>query len=50
MEAGAQVENQASFAVMAALGMTPADERMVYSSVRERQEPTQFFELRRPVS
>ena len=50
MEAGAQLENQASFAVMAALGMTPADERLVYSSVRERYEPTQFFELRRPGS
>jgi len=50
MEAGAQLENQASFSVMAALGMTPADERLVYSSVRDRHEPTRFFELRRPRS
>jgi ribosomal-protein-alanine N-acetyltransferase len=48
MQAGAQVGNEASFKVMRALGMTPADERLVYSSVRDRHEPTMFYELRRP--
>lgn len=48
MEAGAQVANIASFAVMKALGMTPTDERLVYSPIRDRHEPTQFYEIRRP--
>lgn len=47
MEAGAQVGNTASFAVMKALGMTPTEKRMVYSSARDRHEPTQFYEMRR---
>jgi [ribosomal protein S5]-alanine N-acetyltransferase len=47
MEAGAQVDNAASFAVMRALGMTPIDQRLVYSPIRDRHEPTQFYELRR---
>jgi len=48
MEAGAQLGNEASFKVMKALGMTPVGERPVYSSVRDRHEPTMFYELRRP--
>lgn len=48
IEAGAQVANQASFAVMEAMGMTAIDERMVYSPVRERDEAYRFYELRRP--
>ena len=48
MEAGAQIDNAPSFAVMRALGMTPTDERLVYSPIRDRHEPTQFFEVRRP--
>lgn len=47
MEAGAQIGNEASFKVMKALGMTPVGERLVYSPVRDRQEPTLFYELRR---
>ncbi len=48
MEAGAQIGNGASFKVMKTLGMTPAGERLVYSSTRDRHEPTLFYELRRP--
>lgn len=48
MEAGAQLGNEASFRVMQAMGMTPSEERLVYSSVRDRHEPTMFYELRRP--
>lgn len=50
MEAGAQLGNAASFRVMKAMGMTPIDERLVYSSARDRHEPTQFYELQRPAS
>jgi RimJ/RimL family protein N-acetyltransferase len=39
IEAAAQLENTASFAVMRACGMHPAGERVVYSSVRARDEP-----------
>jgi RimJ/RimL family protein N-acetyltransferase len=49
IEAGAQLANAASFAVMRAMGMTPVGERMVYSSARGREEPTGFYEIRRPV-
>lgn len=49
MEAGAQLGNEASFKVMRAMGMTPAGERLVYSSVRDRHEATLFYELRRPI-
>ena len=48
VEAGAQIANQASFAVMEAMGMTTIDERMVYSPVRDREEAYRFYELRRP--
>lgn len=50
MEAGAQLGNGASFKIMKAMGMTPIDERLVYSSARDRHEPTLFYELRRPAS
>lgn len=48
IEAGAQLANAASFGVMKALGMSSAREQLVYSSARDRQEPTQFYELHRP--
>lgn len=48
MEAGAQLGNEASFKVMRALGMRPVEERLVYSPIRDRHEPTMFYELRRP--
>lgn len=48
IEAGAQVANAASFAVMRAMGMAPAGERMVHSSARGREELTGFYEIRRP--
>jgi len=48
MEAGAQLGNEASFRIMLAMGMTPIGERLVYSSARDRHEPTLFYELRRP--
>ncbi|WP_312166924.1 GNAT family N-acetyltransferase [Phenylobacterium sp.] len=48
VEAGAQITNSASFAVMKAMGMTAIDERMVYSPVRDREEAYRFYELRRP--
>lgn len=48
MEAGAQIANAASFGVMKAMGMTPIGERLVYSSARDREEASQFFEVRRP--
>jgi ribosomal-protein-alanine N-acetyltransferase len=48
MEAGAQLGNEASFKVMRSIGLTPVDERLVYSSVRDRHEPTLFYESRRP--
>lgn len=47
IEAGAQPENRASFAVMRACGMTPAGERIVYASARDRQELCHFYEIRR---
>jgi RimJ/RimL family protein N-acetyltransferase len=48
IEAGAQLDNAASFKVMEALGMTPQGERLVYSSSRDRQEPTMFYAMHRP--
>jgi [ribosomal protein S5]-alanine N-acetyltransferase len=47
VEAGAQLDNVASFVVMKKLGMTPASERMVWTSSRDRNEPCRFFEITR---
>lgn len=49
MEAGAQFGNEASFKVMKTIGMTPHEERLVYSAARDRHEPTLFYELRGPI-
>ena len=46
-EAGAQPGNAGSFAVMRALGMRPAGERMVFASARGREELCLFYEMTR---
>ncbi|SMF55727.1 ribosomal-protein-alanine N-acetyltransferase [Tistlia consotensis] len=48
IEAGAQPENLGSFAVMRALGMRPAGERMVFAAARGREERCVFHALERP--
>lgn len=45
VEAGAQLDNHASFAVMRALGMRPAGERRTFSPARNREERTIFHEV-----
>jgi len=50
IEAGAQIENAASFKLMLALRMTPVGERDIYSSARDRIEPCRFYELLRPAA
>jgi RimJ/RimL family protein N-acetyltransferase len=50
IEAGAQVENAASFKLMRALGMRPIGDRDVYGSARDRLEPCRFYELLRPTA
>lgn len=47
IEAGAQIGNAGSFAVMRACGMVEAGARSVYASARDRDEPCLFYELRR---
>jgi ribosomal-protein-alanine N-acetyltransferase len=47
IEAGAQPENTASFAVMAVCGMQKSGERMVYAPSRHRDELCVFYELQR---
>ncbi len=50
IEAGAQVENVGSFAVMKLCGMAPAGERQVYASARRREELCRFYKIaRRPL-
>lgn len=46
IRAGAQLENNTSFAVMRACGMRPAGEAMVYAPARGREEPCCFYEIR----
>lgn len=48
IEAGAQPGNAGSFAVMRALGMRPAGERMVFAPARGREELCLYRELPRP--
>ncbi|MEM6495296.1 MAG: GNAT family N-acetyltransferase [Pseudomonadota bacterium] len=43
--AGAQVENTASHALLAKLGMTPTYEKLVWAAARERHEACQFWKL-----
>jgi [ribosomal protein S5]-alanine N-acetyltransferase len=50
IEAGAQIANAGSFAVMKACGMTAVGERMVYAAARRQDEPCCFYEVRRPSS
>jgi ribosomal-protein-alanine N-acetyltransferase len=47
VEAGAQPDNHASFAVMRALGMAPVGTRFTYVPARGRHERTLFHEIRR---
>ena len=47
IEAAAQPDNAASFAVMRACGMQPAGEKMVYAPARRRDELCRFYEIRR---
>jgi RimJ/RimL family protein N-acetyltransferase len=47
IEAGAQLENVASFAIMRRLGMTPAQEKMIWASTRSRDELCLFYEVMR---
>jgi len=47
IEAGAQLENEGSFAVMRALGMRYVDERSVYAASRDRHEACRFYALDR---
>lgn len=47
IEAGAQLENHASFAVMRKLGMEVCDERLVWASARNREERCLFYSIAR---
>ncbi len=47
IEAGAQVTNAASFAVMTACGMMPAGERYVHASARRQEELCRFYKVAR---
>jgi [ribosomal protein S5]-alanine N-acetyltransferase len=49
IEAGAQLDNVASFAVMQSCGMTMVGERMLYASARARNEVCRFYEISRSV-
>ena len=49
IEACAQPENAASFAIMRRLGMVRAGERAVFAPARDCEELCVFYELRRPV-
>jgi ribosomal-protein-alanine N-acetyltransferase len=47
IEAGAQLDNAASFAIMRACGMNPVGDRMSPAPARGRDELCRFYELRR---
>ena len=47
IEAGAQPENTASFAVMRGCGMKFTGARMVYAPARKREELCHFYEIKR---
>jgi len=47
LEAGANTENDRSFAIMRRLGMKPAGDRRLWSASRERPEMCRFYELTR---
>ena len=48
IEAGAQPENTASFAIMRRCGMTFTEERFVYAPARKREELCHFYEIHKP--
>ena len=47
IEAGAQLENSASFGVMKAWGMKPVADRMHYAPARGREELCRYYEITR---
>jgi ribosomal-protein-alanine N-acetyltransferase len=47
IEAGAQLENAASLALMRHLGMRPIDERPVWAETRAREERCAYYEITR---
>jgi RimJ/RimL family protein N-acetyltransferase len=47
IEAGAQLENAASFGVMRCWGMSQADDRWHYASAREKDELCRYFQITR---
>jgi len=47
IEAGAQLENEASFGVMRCWGMSQADDRWHYAPARERDELCRYFQITR---
>ncbi|AJD53043.1 Protein N-acetyltransferase, RimJ/RimL family [Thalassospira xiamenensis M-5 = DSM 17429] len=47
IEAGAQLANEASFGVMTSWGMKSFEERMAYSSARDRQERCRYYQITR---
>jgi len=49
VEAGAQLENHASFSVMRRLGMKPIGQRIVWASARDRAELCLYYEAERPI-
>jgi [ribosomal protein S5]-alanine N-acetyltransferase len=48
IEAGAQLANTASFAVMRACGMRPVGERITFATSRQKEELCAFFEATAP--
>ncbi|OSQ42743.1 GNAT family N-acetyltransferase [Thalassospira sp. MCCC 1A01428] len=47
IEAGAQLENEASFGVMRCWGMSQADDRWHYAPARQRDELCRYFQITR---
>lgn len=48
VEAGAQLANAGSFAVMRKIGMSPIGERTLFVALRQREERVAFYAKRRP--
>ena len=48
VEAGAQLENHASFSVLRRLGMKPIGQKTVWASARNREELCLYYEAERP--
>ncbi len=47
LEAGAQIENHASFAIMKKMGMKPIGKKSIYVSSRDRDEEVLFYGMTR---